>query len=156
CRNTDFLGFPFAILVMQHAVEQGADKEDRLASQTDGMNRRRGAGTGDRPLGLLDLLDRRPGLAVVVGPQQLDEVIALPLLPEAGDPLAQRHQARLLEGVAEADPLAVRVDRPGQDAALALRPALPGHAVVIGVADVDADRAKPADKAVGRPEPAVR
>src|SRR5436190_21444119 len=89
-------------------------------------------------------------------PQQLDEVIALPLLPDAGDALSERHQAGTFVRVAEADPLLVLVDRAGQDAALALRPGFPGDAVVVGVANVDAVGAEPADQPVGRPEPAVR
>src|SRR5262249_29417229 len=152
-RDFGRLGLPPAVVVVEHAVEERTDQEDVLAAHADGMERRPGDRAAHGPFRLLDLADRRPLLAVEVRPEQLDEVVPLPLLPETGDPLTQRHQARLLERVAEADTLFVRMDRLGEHT-LVFRPPLPRESVVVGVADVDAVGAEPPDEPVGGPEPA--
>src|SRR5262249_32038180 len=150
---------PLAVLVVQDAVEEGAREKDFFAIQADGARRRLANGALADALGLLDLLERRPGLAIKMRPFQFVVAVAagsVPLLPDAGDAFAERNQARLLERVTETDSLLLGRGRARHQAALALGPPFPGEAVVVGVAKVDAIHPQTANHSIRRPEPAVR
>src|SRR5262249_8989478 len=105
-----------------------------------------------------DFLDRRPLAAVEAGPLELLAAVLAGrvLVPDAGDAVAERDDARLIEAVAESGTILVRKEAAGDDAAGAFAAGLPGVAVIIGIADIDLVGAKPADHAVGGPQPAIR
>src|SRR5262249_46585230 len=104
---------------------------------------------------LRDFFDSRPSAPIELGPLQVDGIGA-PFFPDTRYRRSKRDEAWLIKGIAaKADAFLFGMDRARDDAAGAFAAGFPGHAVVIGVANIDTVGAEPPDQAIGCPQTAI-